>query len=127
MTKSVKKALKTGGLVVFMMAGVSSLALAVDGAAAKHSKSTSNKNASKGAANSQAEYEDKMITYKIRQSIVNDVTLSQAAQNVKIETSKGVVSLKGSVANVGEQSIVVAMAEAVAGKANVKAEIEVPK
>lgn len=123
MTKSVKNIFHVGGLVVFTMAGISGRALAIDGNGAKHTKSTSNKS----ATNSQAEYEDKMITYKIRKSIANDVTLSPAAQSLKIETSKGVVSIKGPVANVGEQSIVVAMAEAVAGKANVKAELEVPK
>ena len=123
MTKYVKSVLTAGGLVLFMTAGVGGHAFAVEGTSAKHMKNTSKES----ATNSQAEYEDKMITYKIRKSIANDVTLSQAAQNLKIETSKGVVSLKGPVANVGEQSIVVAMAEAVAGKTNVKSDIEVPK
>lgn len=126
MTKAVARFLTTSSLIC-LMAGVGTYALAVDGGGAKHQKGASSKKATSAPANSQAEYEDAMITYKIRQSINNDVTLSQSARNLKIETAKGVVSVKGPVANVAEKSIVLAMAEAVAGKANVKGEIEVAK
>lgn len=64
------------------------------------------------------------ITRKIRRSIVEDKTLSTYAHNIKIITQDGVVNLKGPVRTAEEKAIVEFIAEAVAGKENVKSQVE---
>ena len=68
---------------------------------------------------------DVEITRKIRQSIVQDKTLSTNAQNVKIITVKGSVVLKGPVGNNEEKMKVEQTAADIAGKDKVVSEIEV--
>lgn len=99
---------------------------ALSAAEKPHSKKATTKNAAK-TTESDAASKDADITNRIRQSVANDLTLSPEAHNVKIETTNGAVTLKGPVRNIGEKSIVIALAGAVAGQANVKSELEVMK
>jgi hypothetical protein len=68
---------------------------------------------------------DLEITAKIRRSVVSDKQLSVAAQNVKIITQSGVVTLKGPVKSTNERSIVAKKASEVAGPENVRNELDV--
>jgi hyperosmotically inducible periplasmic protein len=67
---------------------------------------------------------DLEISRQIRKAIYNDTTLSTYAHNIKIITQDGKVNLKGPVRNAEEKQKVEAKAAAVAGKENVKSQIE---
>ena len=58
---------------------------------------------------------DRMLTKKIRQSLVSDKSLSTYAQNVKIITKNGMVTLKGPVHTEEEKSTIASKAAEVAG------------
>lgn len=72
-------------------------------------------------SNAQADLD---ITQKIRKSVVADDSLSTNAQNVKIITSKGVVTLRGPVANAEEKANIGRIAQNVAGVSRVDNQIE---
>jgi osmotically-inducible protein OsmY len=61
---------------------------------------------------------DRMLTKKIRQSIVADKSLSTYAHNVKIITKGGMVTLKGPVHSEDEKSAIASKAAEVAGGAD---------
>jgi len=65
------------------------------------------------------------ITQKIRQAVVADDSLSTNAQNVKIITSMGVVTLRGPVATTEERAKIGATAQTVAGVKRVDNQIEI--
>jgi len=67
--------------------------------------------------------EDREITQKIRQAVVDDKSLSTYAHNVKIITVDGVVTLKGPVRSEDEKRIVEEKAAQIAGKDKIKSEI----
>jgi hyperosmotically inducible periplasmic protein len=67
---------------------------------------------------------DLEISRQIRKAIYNDTTLSTYAHNIKIITQDGKVNLKGPVRNAEEKQKVEAKAVAIAGKENVKSQIE---
>lgn len=73
-------------------------------------------------SNAQADLD---ATQKIRQAVVADDSLSTNAQNVKIITSKGVVTLRGPVANAEEKANIGRIAQNVAGVTRVDNQIEV--
>ena len=58
---------------------------------------------------------DRMLTKKIRQSIIADKSLSTYAHNVKIITKGGMVTLKGPVRSEDEKSAIASKAAEVAG------------
>ena len=58
---------------------------------------------------------DRMMTKKVRQSIVADKSLSTYAHNVKIITKDGMVTLKGPVPSEDEKSAIASKAAEVAG------------
>jgi hyperosmotically inducible periplasmic protein len=58
---------------------------------------------------------DRMLTKKIRQSLVADKSLSTYAHNVKIITRDGMVTLKGPVHSEDEKSAIASKAAEVAG------------
>ena len=60
------------------------------------------------------------ITQKIRQAVVDDESLSINAQNVKIITIDGVVTLKGPVKSEKEKMAIEEKAAQIAGKENVR-------
>jgi len=68
---------------------------------------------------------DVALTQKIRQKVVADDSLSTLAQNVKIITVDGVVTLRGPVENGKEKERVAAVAEQIAGQGKVKDNLEV--
>lgn len=73
-------------------------------------------------SNSQA---DLKITQEIRQAVMADDALSLNAQNVKIITANGVVTLRGPVRSSAEKATVGAKAEQVAGVTRVDNQIEI--
>jgi osmotically-inducible protein OsmY len=68
---------------------------------------------------------DRVITQKIRKSIMAEKSLSAYAHNVKIITQDGKVTLRGPVRSEDEKKEVQAKAEAVAGEGNVTCLVEV--
>ncbi len=68
---------------------------------------------------------DRETARKIRQSIVKDKSLSTNAHNVKIIAQGGTVTLKGPVRSEEEKQNVEQKAAEIAGKNNVKSEIQV--
>ena len=67
------------------------------------------------------------ITRSIRKVLVDDGTLGTNAQNVKVITVDGMVTLRGAVANANEQARIVAIAKEAAGLDHVQDELEVIK
>lgn len=68
---------------------------------------------------------DREIARKIRQSIVQDKSLSSYAHNVKIISENGAVTLKGPVRSNEEKAAVEAKAAEVAGADKVTSQLEV--
>lgn len=68
--------------------------------------------------------QDRMLSQKIRQAIVDDDALSITAHNVKIITVDGVVTLRGPVKNAQEREMVGAKAVKIAGAGKVKNQLE---
>ena len=68
---------------------------------------------------------DREIARRIRQSIVQDKTLSSYAHNVKVVAQNGMVTLKGPVRSDEEKSAVEAKAAEVAGADKVTSQLEV--
>ena len=72
-------------------------------------------------ASDQSENEaDRKISQQIRQAVTKDDSLSVSAQNVKIITQDGKVTLRGSVKNDSEKQKVAEKAKQVAGVKNVE-------
>lgn len=65
------------------------------------------------------------VTRAIRKGLVDDDSLGTNAQNVKVVTADGMVTLRGSVENSGEQDRVVAIAKQSAGSNRVQNELQV--
>jgi hyperosmotically inducible protein len=84
------------------------------------------KNKAEPTADQQKESQpDREIARKIRQSIVQDKTLSSYAHNVKIIAENGTVTLKGPVRSDEEKTAVEAKAAEIAGADKVTSQLEV--
>ena len=70
---------------------------------------------------------DVELTRSIRQMLVDDGTLGTNAQNVKVITVDGTVTLRGPVANTEEQARIVSIAKEAAGMDRVVSELQVIK
>jgi osmotically-inducible protein OsmY len=68
---------------------------------------------------------DRTLTQKIRQAVVGDDALSTTAQNVKIITINGMVTLRGPVKSDTERKEIAAKAEQIAGAGKVQNHLEV--
>jgi hyperosmotically inducible periplasmic protein len=68
---------------------------------------------------------DRKLTQQIRQSIMQDKSLSTYAHNVKIITQNGMVTLKGPVRSAEEKQAIETKAAAVAGDGKVNSQIEI--
>jgi hyperosmotically inducible periplasmic protein len=68
---------------------------------------------------------DLAITAKIRQAVVDDKALSVNAENVKIITNTGIVTLRGPVQSEQEKSAIEAKAKQVAGVTRVDNQLEI--
>jgi hyperosmotically inducible protein len=84
------------------------------------------KNKAEPTADQQKENQpDREIARKIRQSIVQDKSLSSYAHNVKIIVENGAVTLKGPVRSDEEKTAVEAKAAEIAGADKVTSQLEV--
>ncbi len=84
------------------------------------------KNKAEPTADQQKENQpDREIARKIRQSIVQDKSLSSYAHNVKIIAENGAVTLKGPVRSDEEKTAVEAKAAEIAGADKVTSQLEV--
>jgi hyperosmotically inducible periplasmic protein len=97
-----------------------------------HAASTDNRSngSTKSAptASDQSENEsDRKITQQVRKAVTSDDSLSTSAQNVKIITQGGKVTLRGSVNNDGEKQKIADKAKKVSGVKNVENLITVEK
>jgi osmotically-inducible protein OsmY len=68
---------------------------------------------------------DLQITARIRQAILDDQALSVTAENIKIITVNGKVTLRGPVKDAAEKSAIVAKAQQVAGTTQVDDQLEI--
>lgn len=68
---------------------------------------------------------DLEMTRRIRQAVVQDDTLSVGAQNVKIITIAGRVTLRGPVKSDAERTLIAGKANDIAGATNVDNQLEV--
>jgi hyperosmotically inducible periplasmic protein len=68
---------------------------------------------------------DRKITQQIRQSVMDDKTLSTYAHNVKIVSRNGMVTLKGPVRSDDEKRSIETKAAEVVGRDNVTSELQV--
>lgn len=74
------------------------------------------RNADEATADQQQENEaDRTMTQMIRQSVMEDKSLSSYAQNIKIISQDGVVTLKGPVSSENEKRIILEKSVAVTG------------
>lgn len=68
---------------------------------------------------------DRQISANVRKAIVNDDSMSVNAQNVKVITSQGTVTLRGPVKSVKEKQAIETKARQVDGVSNVVNQLEV--
>lgn len=68
---------------------------------------------------------DMTITQQIRKAVMADKALSTNAQNVKIITADGVVTLRGPVKSAGEKASIAEKAKQVAGVTRVDNQLEI--
>lgn len=68
---------------------------------------------------------DLQITARIRQAILDDKALSITAENIKIITVNGKVTLRGPVKDAAEKSAIVAKAQQIAGTIQVDDQLEI--
>ena len=101
------------------MALTLSAALADTAPSADPTNSANNQTASPVATDQSNDKSDTDLTAKIRRHLTKDDRLSVDAQNVKIVTSGGKVTLTGPVDSAAEKKIVCQHAVKAAGKANV--------
>lgn len=89
-------------------------------------KNVRDRSASAMTATSQSNNEADVATTKtIREAVVADKTLSVNAQNIKIITADGVVTLRGPVGSVAEKASIGATAQRVAVGKHVQNELEI--
>ena len=97
-------------------------------AADNTAKNERDRNDATKTAGDQSENEaDRKITQEVRKSIVGDDKLSTNAQNVKIITRDGAVTLRGPVKSPEEKAAVAAKAQQVAGVKRVDNQLEIER
>jgi hyperosmotically inducible protein len=95
-------------------------------AADNTAKNERDRNDATKTAGDQSENEaDRKITQEVRKSIVDDDKLSTSAQNVKIITNDGQVTLRGPVKTQEEKKAIESKAKQVAGVKNVENQLEI--
>lgn len=70
---------------------------------------------------------DQATTRKVRQAIAADSTLSTNAKNIKITTSNGTVTLRGSVDSANEKEVVARKIKEISGVNRVDNQLEVTR
>ena len=86
---------------------------------------SANKAGGKTADQQKENKNDREITRQIRKALVGDKSLSTYAQNVKVITTDGTVTLRGPVRSEDEKASIESKAKAVAGVNDVKNELTV--
>lgn len=116
-----------GLYILFITAGICSSHLGMQTAlAASTEQSPSDRE--KPTASDQSENEaDRKITQRIRQAVTKDNSLSTSAQNVKIITQDGKVTLRGTVNSDSEKQKIADMAKKAPGVKNVENLITIDK
>jgi len=95
-------------------------------AADNTAKNERDRNDATKTAGDQSENEaDRKITQEVRKAIVDDDKLSTSAQNVKIITNDGQVTLRGPVKTEEEKKAIESKAKQVAGVKNVENQLEI--
>jgi hyperosmotically inducible periplasmic protein len=118
-------------LFVCLLTLASSLARAQDSSGGQSAPDNTkvnerDKNKSEPTADQQKDNRsDRDITQQIRQSVMNDKSLSTYAHNVKIISQNGMVTLKGPVRSDDEKRVVEAKAAAIVGQDKVTSQLEV--
>lgn len=80
---------------------------------------------SKDTMKDQSPAGDSNLASKVRKALTDDPTLAPTAQNVKVSSHAGMITLRGKVNTPDEKDAVVAKAKEVAGSTNVKDELTV--
>jgi len=104
------------------------MAIAVNAQTAPDNTKVNTRDRAKGAVTADQQKEnagDRELTRKIRQSLINDKTLSTYAHNVKVIAQGGQVTLKGPVRTDEEKRSVEAKATEVAGSGHVTNQMSV--
>ena len=81
--------------------------------------------ATKTPADQSENEQDRKISQELRKAVTSDDTLSTNAQNVKIITQDGKVTLRGPVKNQKEKADIEAKAKQIAGVKNVDNQLEI--
>jgi hyperosmotically inducible protein len=110
----------------FLFRALSAGVLAAGLLAAQDATQPDNTKANKGDASKTAPTadhqsnakEDRLLTQKIRQSLMQDKALSTYAHNIKIVSQNGTVTLKGPVKSEGEKNAIESKAIDIAGGAS---------
>jgi adenylylsulfate kinase-like enzyme len=115
-------------LTLLVAAGVATLASAADYEADNTGRNVRDRDGDTLTSGDQSETEaDRELTQKIRQSVMEDDSLSMTAHNVKIITVNGMVTLRGPVKNAQERQAIAAKAVEIAGAKNVNNQLEVAR
>jgi len=121
------KTLLTFASVVILAAGTAGLGQAVTGQDPPPApdNTSANKDGGKTADQQKENKNDREITRQIRKALVGDKSLSTYAQNVKVITADGTVTLRGPVRSEDEKASIESKAKAVAGVNDVKNELTI--
>src|SRR5882724_3184047 len=113
--------------VTMLFAATSNLAKAARGqdSAAAADNTKANKDGGKTADQQKENKNDREITRQIRKALVGDKSLSTYAQNVKVITADGTVTLRGPVRSEDEKASIESKAKAVANVNDVKNELTI--
>jgi hyperosmotically inducible protein len=115
-------------LTLVVAAGFATLATAADYEADNTGRNVRDRDGDTLTSGDQSETEaDRELTQKIRQSVMEDDSLSMTAHNVKIITVNGMVTLRGPVKNAQERQAIAAKAVQIAGAKNVNNQLEVAR
>ncbi len=124
--QSISKSVLQTFLCLGLLVGTVSLARAQEPAPDNTKMNAADQNQGEPTADQQKENPaDRSISQQIRQSLRTDKSLSSYAQNVKIITQNGQVTLKGPVRSEAEKEMIQKKATEVAGESHVTNELNV--
>jgi hyperosmotically inducible protein len=115
--------------LIFTLSGLTrgNLGLQMALAASTEEKSKGSEKTPPTASDQSENEADRKITQQIRQAVTKDDSLSTSAQNVKIITQDGKVTLRGTVKNENEKQKIGEMAKKASGVRNVENLLTVSK
>jgi hyperosmotically inducible periplasmic protein len=115
--------------LIFTLSGLTrgNLGLQMALAASTEEKSKGSEKTPPTASDQSENEADRKITQQIRQAVTKDDSLSTSAQNVKIITQDGKVTLRGTVKNENEKQKIGEMAKKASGVRNIENLLTVSK